>query len=245
MASKQKSVCGSCNENIQLKEDFIICDGCGLQWYGKVQFDCSQLEKPDSIKKSDIRPNVEGTKGTSLKEAIQRWQEKTGQNPSEATEVMLYFQWPPIQVLDNSFSMIPKCEKLSLSTNMIEKVAGMAHLSHLRILSIGRNYIKNFAGLEAVANTLEELWISYNLIERMKGVGLLKKLKVLYMGNNLVKDWSEFKQLQEVTTLEDLLFDGNPLCEASEESVWKAEIIKRLPNLKKLDGDTVIRAEED
>lgn len=118
------------------------------------------------------------------------------------------------------------CRKLSLSSNMIEKIAGISTLKNLRILSLGRNYIKNFAGLvrhchhclqsqplvflsqEALSETLEELWISYNYIERIKGVTVLKKLKVLYMSNNLVKEWSEFNKLQDLPCLEDLLFVG-------------------------------------
>jgi dynein light chain 1 len=69
--------------------------------------------------------------------------------------------------------------------------------------------INHFLNLqEAVGDTLEELWISYNLIEKVKGVGVLKKLKVLYMSNNLVKDWTEFNKLQDLPSLEDLLFVG-------------------------------------
>lgn len=69
-------------------------------------------------------------------------------------------------------------------------------LKNLKVLSVGRNYIKSFAGLEAIGETLEELWISYNLIEKMKGVNVLKNLRVLYLSNNLVREWSEFNKLQ-------------------------------------------------
>lgn len=94
---------------------------------------------------------------------------------------------------------------------------------------------------EVVAETLEELWLSYNLIEKLKGIHVLKKLRVLYMSNNLVKEWSEFNRLQELTQLEDLLFIGNPICENLGEDVsWRSECIKRLPFLKKLDGETVV-----
>lgn len=37
--------------------------------------------------------------------------------------------------------------KLSLSTNMIEKISGLNGLKNLRVLSVGRNYIKSFNGL--------------------------------------------------------------------------------------------------
>lgn len=92
-----------------------------------------------------------------------------------------------------------------------------------------------------MADTLEELWLSYNLIDKLKGIHVLKKLRVLYMSNNLVRDWVEFNRLQEVTTLQDLLFVGNPLVEGlADEATWRHECVKRLPFLKKLDGETVV-----
>ncbi|PNF18839.1 Dynein light chain 1, axonemal [Cryptotermes secundus] len=181
------------------------------------------------------------SKATTVKDALRRWEEKNEISASEATEVQLCFQWPPIEKMDNSLAVLVKCEKLSLSTNMIEKIAGINSLKNLKILSLGRNYIKNFSGLEGVGDTLEELWISYNLIEKLKGIGVLKKLKVLYMSNNLVKDWMEFNKLQDMPSLEDLLFVGNPLYDSLDEATWKAEACKRLPNLMKLDGEPVIR----
>lgn len=94
-----------------------------------------------------------------------------------------------------------------------------------------------------MADTLQELWISYNFIEKMKGIGVLKNLRVLYMSNNLVKEWVEFKKMEECPLLEDLLFVGNPLYESMDLETWRAEATRRLPNLKKLDGEPVIRDE--
>ena len=93
---------------------------------------------------------------------------------------------------------------------------GVGALKNLKILSLGRNLIKGFAGLEALGDTLEELWISYNLIEKMKGINAMRNLRVLYMSNNLVREWSEFNKLQELGNLQDLLFVGNPLHESLE-----------------------------
>ncbi|XP_023020018.1 outer dynein arm dynein axonemal light chain 1 [Leptinotarsa decemlineata] len=182
------------------------------------------------------------SKPTTIKDAIKKWEDKhPNESISEALEVGFQFQWPPIEKMDNSLSALTKCRKLSLSTNMIEKIAGISGMKNLKILSLGRNYIKSFSGLEGVADTLEELWISYNLIEKVKGVAVLKKLKVLYIGNNMIKDWGEFVKLQELPALEDLLFVGNPLYDSMEESAWRVDALKRLPNLKKLDGEPVVR----
>ncbi|CAH2083651.1 unnamed protein product [Euphydryas editha] len=184
------------------------------------------------------------TKATTIKEAIKRWEEKTGQQANQATEVSLIFQWPPIEKMDNTLSCLVNCEKLSLSTNMIEKVTGLNSLKKLRVLSLGRNYIKSFSGMESLGDTLEELWISYNFVEKLKGINVLRNLRVLYMSNNLVKEWSEFNKLQELPNLEDLLFVGNPLYDGCELEVWRSEAARRLPALKKLDGETVLREDE-
>nr|KAF6499823.1 dynein axonemal light chain 1 [Molossus molossus] len=87
-------------------------------------------------------------KATTIKEALARWEEKTSQKSSEAKEIKLYAQIPPIEKMDASLSMLASCEKLSLSTNCIEKIANLNGLKNLRILSLGRNNIKNLNGLK-------------------------------------------------------------------------------------------------
>jgi dynein light chain 1 len=59
---------------------------------------------------------------TSCKEAIKRWEAATGQNPAEATEVKLICLIPSISNMDDSLSVFEKVEKLSLSTNTIERI---------------------------------------------------------------------------------------------------------------------------
>eukprot|EP00118_Oscarella_pearsei_P026131 m.309456 g.309456 ORF g.309456 m.309456 type:complete len:194 (+) comp46564_c0_seq1:53-634(+) len=185
------------------------------------------------------------SKGTTIKDALSKWTEKKGEKPAESTEIALYAQYPPIERMDASLSTLVNCEKLSLSTNAIEKITNLNGLKKLRILSLARNNIKGFGGLEAVADTLEQLWISYNAVEKMKGVGVLKKLKVLYMSNNKVKDWDEFNKLADLPSLEEVLFVGNPLQEKYPEEEWREQVTKRLPNLKKLDGVPIVKQDMD
>ncbi|XP_017664218.1 PREDICTED: acyl-coenzyme A thioesterase 5-like isoform X2 [Lepidothrix coronata] len=196
-----------------------------------------------------LRFDMNKAKATTIKEALAKWEEKNGQKASEAKEVKLYGQVPPVEKMDESLSTLVNCEKLSLSTNCIERIANLNNLKNLRILSLGRNNIKNLNGLEAVADTLEELWISYNLIEKLRGIRVMRKLKVLYMSNNLVKDWAEFVRLAELPLLEDLVFVGNPLQEkyasSDQKNSWIEEATKRVPKLKKLDGTLVVKEEEE
>merc|ERR1712002_640771 len=184
------------------------------------------------------------SKGTTIKDALLKWEGETGQKASEAEHVKLISQQPSIEKMDASLSTLSMCMKLSLSTNCIEKIANLNGLKNLRVLSLGRNNIKSLTGLEAVGDTLEELWISFNMIEKLKGINVLKKLKILYMSNNLVKDWGEFQKLADLPGLEDLLFVGNPLEEKhTGDGDWREQATKRLPKLKKLDGIPVVREE--
>ena len=104
---------------------------------------------------------------------------------------------------------------------------------------MGRNNLKGLDNLEAVAETLEELWCSYNMIGNLNGAKSLTKLKVLHMSNNNIKSMDEIDKLSELAALEDVLFINNPFRESMDVAEYRIEIIKRLPNVKKIDGVTV------
>ena len=133
--------------------------------------------------------------GTSCKDAIKNFETKSGQNAAEAVEVKLICQLPPIDKLDDALNQLEACQKLSLSTNAIERMIALPKLKNLRILSLGRNNIKRIMALEDVGSTLEELWLSYNQIEKLDGLQPCVKLQVLYMSNNKIKAWDEISKV--------------------------------------------------
>lgn len=94
-----------------------------------------------------------------------------------------------------------------------------------------------------MAATLEQLWVSYNIIEKLKPLEAMKALQVFYVTNNSIKDWVEFNRMGVPPLLEEITFMGNPLYENLDESIFRSEAIRRLPNLKKLDGEPVIRGD--
>ncbi|KAG8183305.1 hypothetical protein JTE90_026005 [Oedothorax gibbosus] len=181
-------------------------------------------------------------KGIAIKDAIKKWSEKTGENPAEATVIKLNGWIPPVDKLDASLATLTNCEKLSLSTNMIDKLTNLNALHNIKILSVGRNYLKSLNGIEGIAETLEELWASYNGIDKLKPTAALKKLRVLYISNNNLKDIGELKHLAEVPDLEDLVLKGCPV-EASLGENYRNKVAEMLPQLKKLDGTSLIKTE--
>ncbi|KAK7101136.1 dynein axonemal light chain 1-like [Littorina saxatilis] len=184
------------------------------------------------------------SKGTTIKEALAKWEEKNEMKCPEAKVIKLCGLNPPIEKMDSSLSQLVACEKLSLSSNVIEKIAFLTNLRHLKILSVARNNIKTFAGLEAVGDVLDELWISYNIIEKTKGIGVLKKLRVLYMSHNNMKDMSELQRMNDLPCLREVVLVGNPLEEQlTPDDKWRPAVSKALPKITKLDGLVVLREE--
>lgn len=135
--------------------------------------------------------------------------------------------------------------QLSLSTNQIDRMFPMSGMKKLRILSLGRNNIKKIEKLDDVADTLEELWLSYNGVTALDGVQGLVNLRVLYLSNNNIRDWNELEKLSGLTELRDLLMVGNPIYEGLDRREAKLQVLKRVPQLMKIDGDIVKDAERE
>ena len=147
---------------------------------------------------------------------------------------------PLITKMDNSLSSLKKCKHLRMSSNNIGKIEGIAGCDSLQILSLARNSLKKLEGLNEVADTLVQLWISYNQIGSLAGIEKLTNLQVLYASNNRIDKWSEVERLQQLPVLRELNLVNNPLHQKHvAEDNWRIEVIKRLPNLKNLDGSLV------
>lgn len=147
--------------------------------------------------------------------------------------------------MDNKLNELTACTHLSLSTNAIDRIQPLPGLKNLKILSLGRNQIKKVEKLDDVAKTLEQLWISYNQIEKLDGFAQLQELKILYMSNNNIKNFDELLKLRDLPNLDELLLIGNPCYDDISVEERRKEVIRRLPNLKKLDGEIVTLAEKE
>lgn len=83
--------------------------------------------------------------------------------------------------------------------------------------------------------------MSYNLIEKLKPIDQMKALKVFYVSNNAIKDWNEFSRIAHAPNIVEVSFIGNPLCDTMDEGTFRSEVVRKLQNLKKFDGEPVIR----
>lgn len=143
--------------------------------------------------------------------------------------------------MEKAFATLEKCEKLSLSTNAIDRMGSLAGMSRLRILSLGRNNLKKVEKLEDVASTLEQLWISYNQITSLEGIACCTNLTTLYMSNNLLKSFQELQNIASLKKLRDVVFIGNPMYDEVADA--RIHILSYLPQLTKIDGALVKPAE--
>eukprot|EP00397_Hematodinium_sp_SG-2012_P064759 GEMP01092269.1.p1 GENE.GEMP01092269.1~~GEMP01092269.1.p1 ORF type:complete len:267 (+),score=49.73 GEMP01092269.1:33-833(+) len=178
--------------------------------------------------------------GTTCAKAISMWSEKNDSaNAEEAPVVGLICISPPIEKMDSSLNTLVAAKKLSLSTNCIDKMISLPNLKNLEILSLGRNLIKKISGLEEVGATLKELWISYNQISTLDGLHPCVKLETLFISNNKINNWDELGKLTQLPALINVLLIGNPIYDGFSRAECAPHVLRRLPNLKTLDGAMV------
>ncbi|CEG36564.1 dynein light chain 1 [Plasmopara halstedii] len=182
---------------------------------------------------------------TTCAQAIKAWEAKNATTAEESSVIKLYCQMPPIVKLDNSLNSLKNCEQLSLSTNAIDRLIPLSGMKKLRILSLGRNQIKKIEKLDDNVDTLEELWLSYNVIATLDGLSGLSNLTTLFLSNNLIKSWDELDKLASLPKLRDVLFTGNPIYENLSKEDARLNVLKRIPQVAKIDGDMVKQTERD
>ena len=178
-------------------------------------------------------------KPTSCRDAIKRWEEITGQVAAEAKEVSLICQIPFIDKMDDSLNQLEQCEKLSLSTNQIERVLPLPKLKNLKILSLARNNIKRITGLDEIGQSLEQLWISYNQIEKLEGLNGCVKLTTLFISNNRIKVWDELTKLANSENFQTILLVENPIYGTNDFDAVAPRVVKRIPQLQYLDSKQI------
>lgn len=103
-----------------------------------------------------------------LKDAVDRACKAASLPPASLPALDAYGLCPPLDRIDPPFlAGLTSLTRLSLSTNAIDRVAGVGGLPALRVLSLGRNALRRLDGVEAAGGSLEELWVSYNQLDKL------------------------------------------------------------------------------
>mmetsp|Transcript_23716 Transcript_23716/g.72989 ORF Transcript_23716/g.72989 Transcript_23716/m.72989 type:complete len:123 (+) Transcript_23716:323-691(+) len=110
---------------------------------------------------------------------------------------------------------------------------------------MGRNVIKKIERLDDLAESLCELWMSYNQVASLDGLSGLTNLTTLYLSNNLIKNFAELDKIASLPNLKDVLFYGNPMYDGLSTQEARIEVLKRLPNVAKIDGSMVLQSDRD
>ncbi|KAL7554196.1 hypothetical protein ACHAWF_018627 [Thalassiosira exigua] len=115
---------------------------------------------------------------------------------------------------EEELSGLTNLEELWLGKNKITKIQGLGNLTKLRKLDVQANRLTGVEGLEAQVDTLEELYLSHNGIDvegakRDTGLALpFRELNTLDLSRNRLTDASPFGHL---TSLADLWISGNDI----------------------------------
>lgn len=187
----------------------------------------------------------------NLAKALKEWETKNGIPAVEAKDIRicggldLDGKKAFIKQIDASVNTLAEVERLSLSTNQIDRMPSFGGCAKLRLLSLGRNQIKKIEGLAEVGATLEQLWLSYNPIATLDGLSACVKLQVLYMSNCEIKDWNELDKLAGLPELREVLFFGCTMYAGMDKKEAKLQILKRLPRLMKIDNDMVLDSDRE
>lgn len=117
-----------------------------------------------------------------------------------------------LKTVDNSFEFTPNLETLDLSYNNIENVQHINCLSNLQFLNLSFNKIQILPGFTGkICETLQILVIRHNFIDDINELNLLTNLRKLDVAYNLLLNHGALMALSNMTKLECLCLEGNPL----------------------------------
>ncbi|KAI1242175.1 hypothetical protein IHE44_0005692 [Lamprotornis superbus] len=153
----------------------------------------------------------------------------------------------------------PLLASLSLKENKIQTVLGLSHdqLFSLQVLELRGNEIKTTAGLGV--SKLKKLYLAKNTIYSLEGLEEFEKLETLHLRDNKlealggfsdsmkclqylnlrsngIKSFWEVEKLQVLPMLQALVLMDNP---CAEEPNYRLEVLSRLPQLQRLDKESV------
>jgi len=141
-----------------------------------------------------------------------------------------------------SLGKLADLQYLNLINAGITIIENLSNLVNLKVLVLSFNTINKIQGLEDNLN-LERLELSYNQIAKIENMETLAKLKILEINNNYIQNFSDLNHLKNNNpALEELSIRSNPFTSSRN---YKPRVLSILPNLKKIDGFSVMEKDKE
>jgi len=170
-----------------------------------------------------------------------------------------------IRVIDEEeLSGLVHLEELWLGKNKIERISGLSKLTKLRRLDIQSNRLTKIENLGALVDTLEELYLAHNGIDNEgakceSGLALpftqlntvdmsrnrltdtspfshLTSLTDLWISGNKIETFKDVDHLQELTKLDTLYMEYNPV---ASEFEYRMKLKQMVPSLAQIDANQI------
>lgn len=128
----------------------------------------------------------------------------------------------------------------ALTADIVRAKSKCDNLSLIKNLNLWGNEIEDVKLLRQMPN-VEVLSLSVNNIKSLKEFAHCTKLQELYLRKNNITDLSEIRYLANLNNLRVLWLWDNPCAESRD---YRAQVIKALPQLVKLDNNVVTPEEK-
>jgi len=130
-----------------------------------------------------------------------------------------------------------------VSYNQINSLDGLAMCSNLTTLYISNNQIKAWNELDKLVNMYIDCLFSLHLVPLLLFVRLLSLCRDA--NNNFLFQIVSSSLQAGLPNLRDVLFVGNPIYDDMPKEQARIEVLKRLPQVAKIDGDMVKPTERE
>jgi len=105
----------------------------------------------------------------------------------------------------------------------------------LEELYLSQNGIERIQNLEGLLS-LKTLDVAQNKITKVENISHLTTLIEFWCNNNQVHDFGDLEQFKNITKIETVYFEANPI---AKDANYRAKILQLLPSLKQIDATFV------
>lgn len=121
--------------------------------------------------------------------------------------------------IDWAIKLVPKLQRLSLSSNKLTELCDISCLHDLRLLNLSMNNFALCENWHAKIGNIVQIDLSQNKVESLQGFSRLYSLESLDLSCNLVNDVEEVQHICKLPCLEFLWLTANPVASSIDYRV--------------------------